>query len=70
MFLFIYLKVKSSKEGLLNTLGDAHTPPTPSSSTSDSTESSKPSQSGNNNNLVPEDMANVGPSTNGMVKIR
>ncbi|XP_015766294.1 PREDICTED: liprin-alpha-1-like [Acropora digitifera] len=66
------LKVKSSKEGSLNNLSDAHTPPTPSSSTSDSTESSKPSQTGNNNNnnLVPEDMANVGPSTNGMVKIR
>lgn len=63
--------VKSSKEGSLNNLSDAHTPPTPSSSTSDSTESSKPSQTGNNNNnIVPEDMANIGPSTNGMVKIR
>ena len=63
--------MKSSKEGSLNNLCDAHTPPTPSSSTSDSTESSKPSQTGNNNNnLVPEDMANVGPSTNGMVEIR
>lgn len=62
--------VKSSKEGSLNTVGDAHTPPTPRSSASDSTESSKPSQSGVNNNSVPEDTANGGPSTNGMVKTR
>lgn len=62
--------VKSSKEGSLNTLEDAHTPPTPSSSASDSTESSKPSQSGINSNLSPDDTANTVPSTNGMIKTR
>ena len=66
----VHFQVKSSKEGSLNTVGDVHTPPTPRSSASDSTESSKPSQSGVNNNSVPEDTANGGPSTNGMVKTR
>ena len=65
-------QVKSSKEGSLNTVGDAHTPPTPSSSTSDSTESSKRSQPVANSNAPSDDVASTVtvPSTNGMITTR
>lgn len=64
--------VKSSKEGSLNNLGDAHTPPTPSSSASDSTESSKPSHSGATSSSLPDDTASTAtaPSSNGLIKAR
>ena len=62
--------MRSSKENSLNTLEEAHTPPTPSSTASDSTESSKPSQSGITSSLSPDDAANTVPSTNGIIKTR